>query len=294
MPNNFGPVVSVEWLSSNLGTDGLALVDCRWYLDGRSGRAAYEFGHIPTAVFADIDTDLAAPASLQGGRHPLPDPVDFAAAMSRLGIGDETRVVVYDDVGGVIAGRLWWMLDVLGGRVALLDGGIDAWTYPTTTVVSPRRLAKFTPRSWPASRVITKSQILSAIGSDRVILDARSAQRYAQGSVIDARPGHIPGAVSAPAVDNLVDGRLRSPEDLATHYTDLGVTAFAEPGVACTAGDGALADQRGPEVVAYCGSGVSACLNLLSMRRAGLPDAKLYVGSWSEWGADESLPIETD
>lgn len=270
--SSFGPVVSGEWLADHLGEAGLAVVDCRWYLDGRSGRDAYESGHIPSAVWADIDTDLAAPASTEGGRHPLPDPIDFASTMSRLGIGDTTRVVAYDDVGGVIAGRLWWMLDVLGHEAAVLDGGVAAWAGPLATVPVARVPAPFAVTSWPADRIMTKAQLAEALGSDLTILDARSADRFAHGGPVDPRPGHVPGASSAPATDNLTEGRLRSTDELAAHYEAVG----ADSG----------------DVVAYCGSGVSACIDLLAMRRAGLGNGKLFVGSWSAWGADESLPNE--
>ncbi len=330
----------------DVASGDLAVVDCRWYLDGRSGRAAYDSGHIPGAVFADVDSDLAAPASLQGGRHPLPDPADFAAAMGRLGIGDSTRVVAYDDAGGVIAGRLWWMLDVLGRPAAVLDGGIDAWTGELSTEPAAPEPAAFTPADWPAERVIATRELFGALGSDLVILDARSVDRYAQGGAIDARPGHIPGAVSAPATHNLrgslagsaadsaagdpADMRLRSAEDLAERYRRLGVpsahragsvpgsstdTAPASEGgtggspadnasraggasASASCEDAAGAGRKSAAgtgtggVVAYCGSGVSACLDLLALRRAGLPDGRLYVGSWSAWGADADLPAE--
>jgi len=270
--SNFGPVVSAGWLADHLGESDLAVIDCRWYLDGRSGREAYETAHIPSAVWADIDVDLSAPPSADGGRHPLPDPIDFAASMSRLGIGDTTRVVAYDDVGGVIAGRLWWMLDVLGQEAAILDGGIGAWDRPLSTDAVQPAPAAFGVTPWPTDRIMTKDEMRNALGSDLTMLDARSADRFAHGGPVDPRPGHIPGACSAPATDNLVDGRLRTADELAAHYGAFGADA----------GD----------VVAYCGSGVSACIDLLAMRHAGLPDGKLYVGSWSAWGADESLPNE--
>ncbi len=270
--SNFGPVVSAEWLAQHLGEADLAVVDCRWYLDGRSGRDAYESGHIPSAVWADIDVDLAAPASTEGGRHPLPDPIDFASSMSRLGIGDTTRVVAYDDVGGVIAGRLWWMLDVLGHEAAILDGGIAAWEGPLADAPVAPVAAPFAVTPWPTDRIMRKVQLADALGSDLTILDARSADRFANGGPVDPRPGHVPGASSAPATDNLADGRLRSVQELAALYEAKG----ADTG----------------DVVAYCGSGVSACIDLLAMRLAGLGDGKLFVGSWSAWGADASLPNE--
>ncbi len=270
--NEFGPVVDARWLAEHLGEADLVVVDVRWYLDGRSGLDAYDAGHIPSAVFADIDTDLSSPPTEEGGRHPLPSPEAFAVTMGRLGIGDSTRVVAYDDVGGVIAGRLWWMLDSLGRSAAILDGGIGAWTGPLITNPASPEPATFTSAPWPADRLMTKDQMVSALGSDTVILDARSADRYSHGGPADPRPGHIPGALSAPATDNLVEGRLADPVLLADRYRQLG------------ADEGA--------VVAYCGSGVTACIDLIALRAGGLPDGKLFVGSWSAWGVDESLPNE--
>ncbi len=268
----FGPLVDQSWLRAHLGDDDVVVVDVRWYLDGRSGRAAYDAGHIPGAVFADLDTDLSNAPSFQGGRHPLPEPSKFAAAMGSMGIDETKRVIAYDDTGGITAGRLWWMLDVLGSEVAILEGGIDAWGEPLSTeVMIPERVA-FAERPWPGERIMTKGQLRDSLGSDLVILDARAAQRYAHGGEVDPRPGHVPGARSAPATENLVDGRLEPDAELADRYAALGA-----------------ADRS---TVAYCGSGVSACIDLIALRRAGLPDARLFVGSWSAWGADESLPIE--
>lgn len=273
MVADFGPVVSGEWLAEHIGEEGLSVVDCRWSLDGGPGRAAYRAGHIPSAVFADLDADLSSPPSNHEGRHPLPSPEAFAAAMARLGVGDDTRVVVYDDSDGVIAARLWWMLDALAGRVAVLDGGLAAWTGPVASGVVDVEPATFTPRPWPAERVISKPDLAASLGDDLVVLDARAPDRYAHGGAVDPRPGHVPTARNAPAGANLADGRFRSPAELVEHYAAVGADAEAE-------------------VVAYCGSGVTACANLIGMRLAGLPDARLFVGSWSAWGADESLPAE--
>ncbi|MEM9201371.1 MAG: sulfurtransferase [Actinomycetota bacterium] len=270
---SFGPTVSADWLADHLDDDDLVVVDSRWSLDGGPGRAGFEAEHISSAVFADLDVDLSAPASPDAGRHPLPTAENFAASMARLGIGDESRVVVYDDAGGAIAARLWWMLDVLGRPAAVLDGGLAAWSGPTGSGSVEAAPAVFSPMSWPAHRVITKADLEASLGGAMTILDARSPDRYADGGPADPRPGHIPGAVNAPVGANFTDGRFRDGDDLAEHYGDLGAD--------------------GDDVVAYCGSGVTACADLLGRRLAGLPDAKLYVGSWSQWGADESLPCET-
>lgn len=271
------PLIAVDDLVGRLGDPSLRLVDCRWYL-GRpgDGRVAYEAGHLPGAVHADIDTDLAV---LDGpGRHPLPDPAAFAARMAALGIGDEHLVVAYDDVGGWVAARLWWMLDDLGhGRVAVLDGGIGAWTaagLPLSTqgpASAPARLRL--ADHW--SRTIDRDALRAGLGAVR-LLDARGAPRY-RGEVepIDAVPGHIPTAVNAPTDGNLgPDGRFLGASALGDRYRGLG------------------ADGRSGDVVTSCGSGVAACHNALAMRAAGLPDPLLYVGSYSDW-TQQGLPIVT-
>ena len=272
MTDTFGPTVSAEWLAAHLDDPDVAVVDVRWSLDDGPKRAAFEDGHISSAVFADLDIDLSSPASAEAGRHPLPTAVDFAASMAQLGIGDDTKVVAYDDAGGVIAARLWWMLDVIGRPAAVLDGGLDAWSGETASGSASVAAADFTPVEWPADRVITKSDLAASLGGALTILDARAPDRFARGGPVDPRPGHIPGAVNAPAGANLVDGHFRSDDELAADYAELGAD--------------------GDDVVAYCGSGVTACADLLARKKAGLPDGKLYVGSWSQWGNDDELPNE--
>ncbi|MEQ8717835.1 MAG: sulfurtransferase [Acidimicrobiales bacterium] len=269
------PVVTAGWVAAHRSE--LVLADVRWYLDGRSGAEEFASAHIPGAVFVDLDLDLSARPSRPGGRHPLADPADFAAAMGRLGIAEDTPVVAYDDTGGVTAGRLWWMLSVLGCPVAVLDGGIAAWegsleSGPVTTTPVERPT-----RQWPTDRLITTAELHRRLGEPSlVVLDARSADRHRGADhPLDVRRGHVPGARSAPSTANVDgSGALLPAGDLARRYGALGV-ADAE------------------EVVAYCGSGVSACLDLLAMEVAGYPPGRLYVGSWSAWGADPALPLET-
>ena len=263
------PVVGAAWLAEHLGD--VRLVDSRWYLDGRSGRAAYERGHLPGAIWVDLDRDLAGPPSPDAGRHPLPSPQNFAATMSRLGIGDDTSVVIYDDARGSIAARLWWMLRMHDHHVAVLDGGIDTWRGDFAVGWHSCRPAAFTARPWPAARLVDADQI-EVIRQRRnaLVLDARSAARYAHGDPsIDPRPGHIPGARSAPWVDNLrTDGTMLDRAALRERFTALGA-ADAEI-IACS-----------------CGSGVTACHDLLALELAGFGDTtRLYPGSWSQWGAD--------
>ena len=268
-----GPLVDAAWLAAN--RDTVVAADVRWYLDGRSGREAYDRAHIPGARFVDLDTDLSGPPTAAGGRHPLPSPEAFAAAMGRLGIGSDTTVVAYDDVGGVVASRLWWMLDSLGCGAAVLDGGLDAWTGGLDTDPPSWPPTTFTARPWPDDRYASIDEV-DAARSDpaTVVIDARSAERFrGEPNPIETRYGHIPGAVSVPVNENLADGRLGPAPELRTRLTQVG------------------ADTA--EVIAYCGSGVSACHDLLAMRHAGLGDGRLFVGSWSAWSADPDRPVET-
>ena len=274
------PLVSVAELSAAIDAPAgdalgsISIIDVRWVL-GRpgAGRAAYDAGHIPRARFLDLDTDLVAP---QGpGRHPLPSPADFVMLLRASGIGDDTFVVAYDDVGGWVAARLWWMLDDLGHRnVAVLDGGFPAWLaagFPTTTAV-PQPVARPGPplHLAPAWRnVIDRAALKSRLGS-LVLLDARAGERY-RGEIepIDPVAGHIPTALSAPTGGNLgSDDRFLPPADLRARFEGFGCAA---PG-----------RGRG-ETVTSCGSGVSPCHHALAMRLAGLPDPLLYPGSYSDW-----------
>lgn len=271
-----GPLVSAGWLESHRSQ--VRVVDARWYLDGRSGQAAYRRGHIPGAVWVDIDRQLSAPASPDAGRHPLPSAEAFAAAMSRLGIGDTTPVVVYDDARGSIAARLWWMLHILDHEVAVLDGGLDAWTGPLDTDDVVPTPARFTARAWPSDRIVDADEVEALRASDdALVLDARTATRFAEGDpAIDPRPGHIPGARNAPWAGNIdaATGRLHGAGELRGRYDDLGAS-----------------DAR--TIVAYCGSGVTACHDLLALTIAGFGDRlALYPGSWSQWGSDDARPAE--
>jgi thiosulfate/3-mercaptopyruvate sulfurtransferase len=270
-------LVDTDWLADHRAD--VVVADVRWYLDGRSGPAAYEAGHIPGAVFVDLHHDLSAPGHPTAGRHPLPSPDQFATAMAHLGIGDDDIVVAYDDSGGGTAGRLVWMLRVTGHRAALLDGGLRAWTGEHETGASPERpAAEFTPRPWPADALVDAEGVAAAAASgDAVVLDARSADRFrGETEPVDSRAGHIPGARSAPWAANLdpATGRFLAPEALRARFKALGVGADTP-------------------VVAYCGSGVSACANVVALERAGIRDRRLFVASWSGWSADPDRPVAT-
>lgn len=268
-------LISPEALHERLGRPRLRVADVRWYLGRpRDGRAAYDAGHLPTAVFVDLDTDLAAQTG--AGRHPLPHPAVFAARMSQLGFGGDDLIVAYDDAGGGVAARLWWMLDDLGHRdVAVLDGGIQAW------VEAGFALTQEVP-TWPParldlapawSRIIDRDDLVPRLGSV-VLLDVRAPERY-RGEIepVDAVAGHIPSAISAPSAGNLgPDGRFLPAEALAERFLALG--------------------DIGRQVVTSCGSGVTACQTALALRVAGLPDPLLYPGSYSDWSRS-GMPVAT-
>jgi thiosulfate/3-mercaptopyruvate sulfurtransferase len=256
-------LISPEALLERLDDPDLRIADVRWWLtEPGKGRRDYAAGHVPGAVFVDLDTDLAAPPG--PGRHPLPSPAAFVARMGALGFDDRQTIVAYDDAGGTIAARLWWMLDDLGHRDArLLDGGIQAWTAiggPLTTEVRGFPAGHLTLRGhW--SRTIERETLQARLGEVSLI-DARAPERY-RGDVepVDGVAGHIPTAVSRPGGANLgPDGLFLAPEALRARFSTLG-----------------------DEVVTYCGSGVTACHNALAMRVAGLPDPLLYAGSYSDW-----------
>ncbi len=252
----------------------LTIADVRWYLDGRRGSEAYGAGHIPGAVFVDLDRWLAGPVGPGTGRHPLPDPSVFAEGMSSLGIGDDSIVVGYDDAGGTIAARLVWMLRTLGVAAALLDGGLAGYAGPLSIESPSPSPRTFTARAWPATAL---AGIEDATSAENVVIDARAPERYlGQAEPVDPRAGHIPGASNLPCRDNLTfDGRFLPAEELRARFAAVGV-------------------RDSSTVVSYCGSGVTACHNLIALELAGFGPGRLYPGSWSQYSSDPSLPIATD
>ncbi len=265
------PVVDDQWYARN--SADVVVADVRWYLDGRSGRAAYDAGHLPGAVFVDLEQCLTANGSAEDGRHPLPEPEAFADAMAALGIGDDDTVLAYDDAGGVIAARLVWMLRAGGHDAALLDGGIDAYSGPLEQATPPRLPAVFSARPWSAEQL---ADIDDAANPNNTVLDARDADRYrGQHEPVDPRAGHIPGARNLPCRGNLeADGRFLPVEQLRQRFRATGVT-------------------DGTPVVSYCGSGVTACHNLLALELAGLARGRLYPGSWSQYSHAAERKVAT-
>jgi thiosulfate/3-mercaptopyruvate sulfurtransferase len=259
------PFVDASWVAAN---PSVVRVDVRYYLDGRSGRAAYEQAHLPGAVFIDLERWLAAPGSPERGRHPLPTPEVFAEGMRAAGIGDEDVVVAYDDDSGAIAARLVWMLRVTGHDAALLDGGLTSWPGPVESGEVERPRASFTSRPWPTERLAGIDDVLGV-----PLLDARPAGRFrGEGETIDPRAGHIPGARSVPARESSDESGLLLAEDVLRQR-------LAAAGVA-------------PGWVSSCGSGVTACHTLLVAEHVGLPPGRLYPGSFSQWAATDR-PVET-
>jgi len=270
MAESFGPLVSAEWLHEHLGEPNLRVIDFRWYLLGKKGRDEYLAGHIPGAVFVEID-DVTGEG---GGRHPLPTTSLFENAMRRAGVGRETRVVVYDDSGGSVAARLWFLLRWFGhGAQSVLDGGLQAWAGPLEEGDVEAARGDFESRPPDRSGILDFEEVAGLV--DAPLLDSRAGERYrGETEPIDPKAGHIPGARSAPFAGNLrEDGRFKSKEELRERFRELGV-------------------EGGEKVVVYCGSGVNACHNLLALELAGITDARLYAGSWSDWSSSDA-PVAT-
>ena len=271
------PFIDIDTLSTLLDASdsGVVVCDCRAYLDDREGADAYRAGHIPGARFIDLETLVSGPVEVGSGkgRHPLPDPVAFAEGLGDAGVEHGATVVAYDDVGGAIAARFVWMLRTLGQNASVLDGGIGAWGEALEAGEREFEAVVNEVRPIPADSIVSAEEVALVIERGGLVVDSRGADRYA-GRVepIDPIAGHIPGAINLPFAENLDDGTLRSIDRLSTRFEDAGV------------------DQ---DTIFYCGSGVTACHNLLAAEAAGLGKAKLYVGSWSGWLDRPDPPIET-
>ena len=267
-------------VAADLTSGDLLVVDARFRLaDPGAGERAYREAHIPGAIYLHLERDLSGPVNEHSGRHPLPDPAILAARLGQAGIGNDHRVVVYDDAAGAIAARLWWLLRWIGHkRVALLNGGLAAWTdagYELRGGAEQAPPAHFIPGTSRTS-AMSIEQMLGRRGQPpALIIDARESPRYlGQAEPIDARAGRIPGAASFPYTNNLAQsGKFRSRADLQRLWRQ------------------ALGDTPPSRVACMCGSGVTACLNLLAMEVAGLSGAALYAGSWSEWIRDPARPV---
>ncbi|HZQ06968.1 MAG TPA: sulfurtransferase, partial [Anaerolineae bacterium] len=278
-------LVSTDWLAAHLDDPNVRIVDARWYLaDLAKGEADYQKGHIPNAVYLSVDRHLASHPLLDAktGRHPLPTPEAFTETMENAGISANTQVVAYDDAGGANAARVWWLLHYFGhDNASLLDGGLHQWLkegrpLSLETPTFPR--GEFHAQPHP-HLIVTKEEMKELTRNPHVVMfDARIRDRYqGKGDPVDPRPGHIPGAKSAPTAENLRapdDLRFKEPEAMRAHYDALGANG---------------AD----EIVTYCGSGVTACADLFALELAGYDKVRLYVGSFSEWSRDPTLPVIT-
>jgi thiosulfate/3-mercaptopyruvate sulfurtransferase len=270
------PLITVDELATILDEVTTRVVDCRWYLaePGR-GMLEYRRGHIPGAVYASLESDLTGDTG--AGRHPLPTPESFNATLGKLGISRSTRVVVYDDRGGAIAARLWWMLTNQGHETtSVLDGGIPAWVAAgqelSNVEEAPPAVVAVPGRPW--TDIVDRADVFSK-HDDTTLIDARSTERYVgDEEPIDPKAGHIPGAISLPQEGNLTaDLAFLPPETLRSRFSDAGILTSED-------------------VIVHCGSGVTACHNILAMEVAGFRRPALYVGSWSDWSSRD-LPVAT-
>jgi thiosulfate/3-mercaptopyruvate sulfurtransferase len=272
------PLVSVAELSATVGSDRVPLLlDVRWALTGPPGLDTYRAGHLPGAVFVDLDRDLAGPPG-PAGRHPLPDPDSAEAALRRLGVRSDRPVVAYDDGDASVAARAWWLLRWAGHEdVRVLDGGYAAWLAAGLPVVAgdPPAVVPGDIVVRPGKMAVAGVEDAAAVAHSGVLLDVRAAARFrGDTEPVDPVAGHVPGARNAPLAGNLgADGRFLDPDALAARFAALGV-------------------GQGVEVAAYCGSGVGAAQTVLALQVAGY-SAALFVGSWSEWIVDASRPVAT-
>jgi thiosulfate/3-mercaptopyruvate sulfurtransferase len=312
------PLVSCTDLFASLSSaEPPVVLDVRWRLGGSPGREDYARGHLPGAVFLDLDEDLAAPPG-PAGRHPLPAAADLQRVLRAAGVRDDALVVVYDADNGSVAARLWWLLRWAGhDRVGLLDGGFAAWVsegHPVTTDIPTPPPGDVTIR--PGRMPVLDADGAAELARTGVLLDARAPERY-RGDVepIDPKAGHVPGARNAPfAAHTGEGGRWRTPEELAEHFAKLGVQerlegqppkgqrleGQAQPEASGRLGvseERAASAEMGGEVGAYCGSGVTAASVVLALEVAGITSvdapAALYAGSWSNWSADPARPVAT-
>lgn len=263
-------IVSPQWLAANTENLQLVIIDCRFSLaDAELGQKQYQESHIPGAFYFDLNRDLASPVDRHGGRHPLPNIAELADKLSAIGIKfQDTLVVVYDDSRLAFAARLWWLLRYMGhSKVAVLDGGFSGWKaagYPVTNILPESREGVFVPElrsDWivDIEAVKTRKDL-----PGMVLVDSRENDRYlGLREPIDPIAGHIPGAVNYPWQDVTDEsGEVRSPSEQKQRWSE---------------------SETAAEIMVYCGSGVTACVNLLSLEIAGIPNAKLYPGSWSDW-----------
>lgn len=275
------PLITAAELQRLSSHPQLLVVDCRFELtDPAFGRQAYAAGHLPGAVFGSVEGDLAAPLGPGTGRHPLPSPAAFARVLSRWGFTADSHVVAYDQASGAWAARLWWMLRARGhARVQVLDGGWDAWLAAGGDAVTEvPQIAPTAVEPVPFANVMDSAEVAAELAHGSIVLvDARAADRFAgRNEPVDPVAGHVPGAINMPFTGNLgAASRWRAPDALREHWQPV------------------LQRADGRAVVAMCGSGITACHNLLALELAGHRNTRLYAGSWSGWITDPARPLAT-
>ena len=277
---SYKTIISAKDLIKNLGNDNFIIFDCRCDIsDSSYGIDAYNEGHIENSIFVDIDHDLASEKTADSGRHPLPDPKLFSEKLSQWGMTNNKQAVIYDDAGGAFAGRMWWILKWLGhSDVAVLDGALGAWMSSggkLTSKVTIFERAVFEPNLNDSMHVSIKDVEDAQYKMNKLIIDARSKERYLGiKDPVDPIAGHIPGAISHPLGKNLdKNGHFKSPEELRHNFIKL------------------IGDTASSDIISMCGSGITACHNILALEISGIKNVSLFVGSWSEWITDKSRPI---
>ena len=279
MSASYATLIGASDLAQRIHDPDWVVIDCRFDLTNPDfGRQAYLEAHLPSAFFLDLETELSSPKTGLNGRHPLPDPARLAARLEACGVGNHTQVVAYDDASGMFAARLWWLMRWLGhNRIAVLDGGVQAWRQAGQALdaqLPDTRSSTYTLSLRPV-RVDTDFVLAHLGRSDMLLIDARSPDRFrGENEMLDPVGGHIPGAVNRFFRDNLqANGCFKQASVLREEFGTL------------------LAGRMPQQVIHQCGSGVTACVNVLAMESAGLSGSRLYAGSWSEWCADPNRPI---
>jgi thiosulfate/3-mercaptopyruvate sulfurtransferase len=273
-------LIEAKELYKRLGNENLVVIDTRFDLkDTEAGRKAYEAGHIPGAIYFDLDKDLSGQKGEHGGRHPLPDGQTFVGKCLAAGISIDALVVVYDDSATMYAGRFWWLLRHFTGHenVKVLDGGYSAWlesNYPVSTDIPVAHSSKGNlPLISRDNNLVDVDYVRKNLNNPNVVLiDARTPDRFrGENETLDPKAGHIPGAINKPFAENLNGKKFKSAEALKEQFADI---------------------PKDKEIIIYCGSGVSANHNLIALEEAGIKGAKLYAGSWSDWSSYEANPVE--
>jgi thiosulfate/3-mercaptopyruvate sulfurtransferase len=277
---SYSTIISAQQLNTIISDDNVRVFDCRFSLkDSQGGLKSYQSGHLPMAQFADMDTQLSSAMTRTSGRHPLPDASVFLAQLKAWGINKDTQVIVYDDISGAFAARLWWMMRWMGHeKVAVLDGGMQQWTQQGLALNQDK--VEFAAGDFSGSAnmdwLVDIDTVREQLDANKItLIDARAADRFTgKDKNIDPVPGHIPGSNNLPFGGNLTkDGMFEASDIINQRFTKI------------------IQDQALTNVVNMCGSGVTACHNLLAQAVAGIPPTKIFIGSWSQWIKDPSRPV---